>query len=184
MSNGSTSPTKQQPQIQIGEVTIELGDKKNSNFDWRPTKAKYRGKWMRVNLVNGAVHQDFAQMPDIPGIHISINPAKKTAKVTDPLNEERNRNLTLKIKGVVKNCFKVDQGPMQDVLVDNMSPTDIKTWLYWMRRYIDCGYATEVFGKIPSMETIESLEGRIRIGQYDPSAASPKFKELQEASND
>ncbi len=57
------------------ELIIEVGDERNRNIMWAPTKVVLRGRWARANLLPTEMVESIVRLPDIPGIHILISPS-------------------------------------------------------------------------------------------------------------
>ena len=163
----------------IGEVIIEIGCSKNRRMLWPLNKRELRGRWTRTNLLGITMHASMQKMPDIPGIRIVLDCAKRTVAFVDPLNEPRNEELKTKVLGILKEAFRVEYTAEKDVKSENLSATDIKSHLYWMRRFVDNEQAVVVKGALPELEDIEKLEGKTMIQNFNSSQRVAKTLEKQ-----
>lgn len=161
----------------IGEVVIEIADDRNRSVLWPCTKRLLRGRWLRANLLGITMHRDIQTMPDIPGMRVSLNCATKTAKTTDPLNEPRQKELCERLKTVLSELFRIPSGPEKDSEKTNLSPSEVKTWLYWMRRLVDNAQALVISGALPELEDIAKLEGETSIQNWNSSQRVARTRE-------
>lgn len=158
------------------EVTIEIASDQNNSVQFPPTMEILRGRWANSNvLVGQSARNELSRMPDIPGIHIQVSVRQRQARLYDPLAEQPD--LVRKIN----DCYKViegkEGGPMKDRTIKDMTPDDIKTWLFWMARTVEAGQARVVKGTLPSLAEIADLPGKTRIEQFNQSARKRKFLE-------
>lgn len=181
---------KADPYRGMGEITIEIGDDRNRRFLWAPTKQELRGRWSRVNLKPDEATDELSRLPDIPGVHVTVDTRAMVLKITDPLNEPRNAELSRQLSALLKELFRSNNGPEKDKVYNKATPTQVKTWLYWMRRMVDGApeefvkgrrvagpYAKVVVGKLPELEDIAALPGKTAVENYNASARATKFIE-------
>jgi hypothetical protein len=161
----------------LGEILVEIADERNSNVMWPITKVLLRGRWARVNTLGQTMAQVMQPLPDIPGLHVGVDCARKLSKILDPLNEPRNAELVKKIQAVLKEAFRQVYGPEKDVVQEGLSDGEIKSWLYWMRRLVDNGQAVVIKGELPDLKAIRALPGKIAIENYNSSSRAVKFLE-------
>lgn len=167
----------QSPSPRIAEVVIEVASPRNQQFMWPLTQVVLRGRWCRANLPGITMQPALEKMPDIPGMRVLCDPSRRIARVFDPLNEPGNQDLLSRCSRVHTECFRVAAGAEQDVELDSLDDTAVKSWLYWMRRAVDNGMAIVVHGDLPSMTTIEALPGKTRCGAFDSSARAKRYRE-------
>jgi hypothetical protein len=159
---------KQLPQREIRavEFVLEVSDNLNSNRDWPPTQRKLRGAWRHENTRNFALDTDgiFAvlrQMRDIPGMHIRVNTKRKIAEVIDPLADPAKKDLLQNIQSVYEKAWGKKCCPEKPDRYDDMSADEIKTWIYWSRRFLDAQQCVLVSGSVPEMKEIFDMPGKI-----------------------
>jgi hypothetical protein len=125
-----------------GNVTIELGDNRNREMVFGPTKEIYRGRFLQANLFHDEVSTDgFANTPDVPGIWLSVDGMKRTLSVIDPLTLPQFANHWRMIKDFFKLVMHLPpehEVSLQEAkVIENARDTQIKSWLWWMRRLVD-----------------------------------------------
>lgn len=169
----------------IGEVIIEVGDKRNNQKMFSPTRTILRGSWAKANLVSDERVEQVETIPDIPGIRILISPVRRTALIFDPMSLPENTQLNRDVQEAIKKNFGTQCGPMEKIAYEDMSDTAIKTWLYYMRRMVD-GSKTNgvqwtdakiVAGSLPTMAEIKALPGMIEMEHFNASAIKCRYKE-------
>jgi hypothetical protein len=195
--------TQQQPKNAAGwqdKVVIEVADDRNRNPIFPPNRATLRGRWNRANLRGSERVEQLEAFPDLPGSHIALDGRRRQADIYDPLSEdcgdlptclragERAETL-LQAQQVYKRVFNRDCGPHPKTTVKDMTDTDIKTWLYWMRRLVDgtpvltdehhqksggpC--ARVVSGHMPDLDDILKMPGKIRQEFFNSRAGHKAF---------
>jgi hypothetical protein len=173
-SNTATAPQPAKVLPPNGEIVIELGTKQNQKVLFHPTGETFRGRW-EDSMMKGQSSVNFPELqslPDVPGIHISINARQGNGRIYDPLAASEHRALVVKLQAIGK---KIDGKPGAPVLSPDgpserkmeLNVSQVKTWLYWMRILVDSGCAVERKGELPEMEDIEALEGRTQIGSKE-----------------
>jgi len=188
-----TPPRKADSDGFTGDVVIEVGDERNRNIIWSPTKRELRGRWSRVNLTGDELVESLGMLPDIPGMHIIADGRRKRLVILDPLADPKNAELREKVSKIIKESWRREEGPEKTVIIENASDTQIKTWLFWMRRLVEGAPVVQerrgtsggpqakiVSGKLPSYEEIAALPGKTRIEFHNSSHRAVKF--LEEAT--
>ena len=173
--NGSTAtPPPVQQKTRSIEFVIELGDAKNGNHLLPINQRMLRGAWKHENTRNLDLDTDgqFAimrQMRDIPGMCIHVSTSRRSARVFDPLGEPENKDLLENVATVVNKAFAKKCGPDKADHYQDLSADEIKTWLYWSRRFLDARQCTERQGSVPQMSEIMGMPGKIIRGSADES---------------
>lgn len=161
----------------IGEIEVEFADKRNRSKMWPPTRNTYRGAWNKANLIADERSERIEQIPDIPGVRLYISPERKQAIIFDPLSQKENADQCRGIADAIKTQFGSTQGPMETVKYPKLTPSDVKTWLYWLRRMLDNNDIRVITGSVPEMEAIEALPGQTEMGAFDSSPNKCRFRE-------
>jgi len=161
-------------------VTVEIADECNRSVMFHPLQQKLRGRWDSQNVSYKRAHQALARLPNvIPGIQIIVDTNRKTRGYFDPLSKPEHAGTIDLLKQAKEEISGITPGcnPWPAVKFDNSSDSDIKTWLYWMRRLVDNGQAILIGdpASLPSMEEIESLKGDVFVGQFN-TLATRRFK--------
>lgn len=148
------------------EFIIEMGDKKNRTFLNPITQQKMRGRWTRDNHREMDIDHDgqyapLRQLPDLPGISIHVNTGAKRVRVFDPLGEPGNADLLEQVKKIVKLAMKKDGREEKTTVYEDCNEDELKSWLYWARRFVDARQCEVVSGRVPEMKEIMSLPGKI-----------------------
>lgn len=159
------------------EVVIEIGGDRCRQVLWPLSKEPLRGAWRRGNLVGTTMHQIMQAMPDLPGQHVSLDAARKVGRIFDPLNDPRMAEVLRKAQAVHKEAFRTEAGAAEDKRFEHLTDDEVKTWLYYMRRIVDCGEARVVHGELPTLEQLETLPGRTRTECYNSSSRSRRWRE-------
>jgi hypothetical protein len=158
-------------------VVIEFGDSRNRQISFAPTAGVYRGTWSKGNLVPDEMTELIQKIPDFPGVRAAIDPARRSGMVFDPMALPENKELLGQVQRRIKEVFGADQGPERELVVSDLDDTDVKTWLYWMRRLADNKQARVVSGVLPTMEEIRRLPGKRRMEAFNTSSRACKFEE-------
>lgn len=148
--------------------TVELGDEKNRNF-MSPLfgERTLRGRWSMQNQKGGHPDDTFLDMPNLPGMYITVNTEQRLIELTDPLASPRHKALLEKARRVCKARFNKRYGPDKGVRIDNASEDELKNACYWVRRLLDARQATVVSGAVPEMKAIVEMPGSITFEKYD-----------------
>ncbi len=78
--------------------------------------------------------ESLASLPDIPGMHISVDGRKHEMRIFDPLSRPEWAEFESTLKEFFKARFNELSRPEKEIVVVDATNTDIKTWLYWLRR--------------------------------------------------
>jgi hypothetical protein len=181
-------------------VTVELGQTKdvfteedrkpceprNPNISFPPLRSVLRGCWSQDQLVPGERStENLHLMPDIPGQHVAVDGSRRKATVSDPLagNESLLRRISraraalgLHPVGSKATDITVAPEPTQEHVLDD---TGIKTWLYWLRRFVDYGLARVTAGQLPTTDEISRLPGKTRVQCFDSGVRRATYLEDQ-----
>lgn len=175
-----------------GKVVIELGDDRNRMIVFGPTKEKLRGRWDKANLRGDEVTEQMEYIPTIPGLHIELDGRKRQARIYDPLTLPQYKRTLEQARKGHRHVLKRDAHPDDERVKEKMTDTDIKTWLYHMRRLVDgtppvddpvTGRTTGgpqahlVEGTLPSYEEIEALPGKTGQEFYNSSSKRVRWRE-------
>ena len=157
-----------------GEVVIELGTKQNQKVLFHPTGESFRGRWSDAMMKgNSSVNfPELQSLPEIPGIHISLNGREKVGKVFDPLAEAQYKPLVLKLQAIGKKIDGVSGSPVlapdgPSSRQTDLNDSQVKTWYYWMKMLVEVGHAVLRKGTLPSFEEIAEFEGGTNIGSRE-----------------
>ncbi len=166
------------PAQTIPEFIIEFGDKTNSRFRWPIDNVEYRGWWKKANLVRTEFHDHFAPLPDLPGIRMKVNVARKRVETFDPLAAADMLKVKEKAQQVIQQTFGERQGPEEPRVLDKLTDTEIKIYCWWCRRFLDNEQCVEVVGTVPTVEVIRKMPGLITTNNFDLSANARKASDI------
>ncbi len=129
-------------------IVIQLGNKKNQQFYFPPLQENLRGDWVFDNLPRGTTSgRGLQSIPDTPGLQIVLDVEGKTAKLLDPLLFPENASLYDELKNKHEAVFgKTRAWP--DRLLTLRDANDVKTWWYWIKRFVDGGSAKLISGNL------------------------------------
>jgi hypothetical protein len=146
--------------------TIESASAKNRRHLFAPLGQTLRGRWTIAATAGLATSSALATLhanaPEIPGIHVTLDTDKRSARVWDPLKETADgRAIWARIEPVLQqNPTDLPQGkPWPETTRENLSVNDLKTWLFCMRSAVDAGHARMVGTPLPSLEEIRAMPG-------------------------
>jgi hypothetical protein len=168
-------------------VTIEIATKKNSNLLFGPNMERLRGRWSRTNLKGGkSMHAALAEMPDIPGLYLTVDTTKRLLVVSDPLLEtkdgkELNRRLELHLEQFESQFGRMRAKPR--VETEDATDEQIKTWLYWFRRLINNEQARVVSGDVPELKDFAKMPGKVVAEPFN-ILSDKRYKDLGEPKED
>jgi len=179
MADTSTLPRIKTEVETRGQIVIELADAHNSYHTWGPTQERYRGRWLNANVPSQQKDQDGVvdAIGDIPGIRIAVDVSRKRAVIFDALGLPEYADLLEKLTKVWKRARNEDCKPDKSTIKENMSDSDVKSWLRGMRIKLDNNQAIEISGRVPTLEEIERLPGKTRIEYFNSSAKARKYRE-------
>lgn len=157
---------------------VELGDKNNRNF-MSPISGErvLRGAWLKENMPGANPHENFARMPNLPGMHIAVNVAAKKIGILDPLNKSSHKNLLQRAIAVVKAMWGNPMRPEKDQIKADCTPNELKDACYWVRRLLDQRACKVVSGAVPEMADILKMSGTVTFERYDQKAGAKKEKQ-------
>lgn len=165
-----------------GDVTIEISCPRNRSLVFQPTKTILRGRWRRSELFGNELGSEgMDRLPDpIPGLRITLDGRRKTARIFDPLEGEPE--LLKRVSDAIYAMESIRHKVTFEKAVErkDMNETDIKTWLHWMRRALDQNFAFVVSGSLPTEEQIKALPGKTRCCAFSNDRKGRKFKEETE----
>jgi hypothetical protein len=140
---------------ELGEIAIEIDNDNCNNTRFAPLSMEVRGRWSNARIAShggGNWSEDenrlMNQMPEIPGQRIILDCRTGKGRIVDPLSLPANAGLLADAKRIVSNVLHQNMEPVKEVPYDNMTATEIKTWLYWMHRMVDGKIAKLVSGKL------------------------------------
>jgi hypothetical protein len=153
---------------------VEVSSDCNGSLLFTPATKKLRGAWRNSEASRFEAGKDIRQMAyavgDIPGIRIFVDLAQDKCGYYDPLlADKRYEDLAAKLQEYLK---KTPLGPSNGVsftkayLIEKPTPTNLKTWLHWMRQALDSKYVEVPTGKpdLPSLDDIRKMPGRRETG--------------------
>jgi hypothetical protein len=178
---GGSKPDNSANTKRIGQIEIELGCKRNRPKTWAPTRQVLRGHWLKANLTSDERSEALEPIPDIPGIRITIEPERRLAVIYDPLGLPRNIEKLREVSEAFLKFSGQKSTYMESTKHEELSDTDIKTWLYWMARLVKSGDATVTVGELPSLNEISKLRGMTEMGHWDSTVRRNRFRETYEA---
>ena len=165
----------------MAAIVIEIADECNRSVLFHPNQMKLRGRWDSQRVSYKRPHPALAKLPPIiPGIQIRVDIQKKLTGIFDPLSLPENAHIINAIKDARQEVSGISPGhdPWPAINRKDCADTEIKTWLYWMRRLVDEGQAVIVGPEdsLPTLEQLEALKGDIHISQFNVLATRPYRK--------
>lgn len=154
--------------------TLELGSGEvNQMIRVFTMQRTFRGRWSNRNIV---VQHNLSTMPDIPGIHLTVNLRESKVSISDPLNADK------------KLCQKIQQAEGQAALTVSTSgrcgidgfdwpanPDQMKTLLLELTNIVDEGSARVIKGEMPNAQEIAAMSGDELLDPHNVMPGSPMY---------
>lgn len=177
----------------VGEVTIEIdtrdqktGRPTGRNVNWPTPAMTLRGAWPRELMIGVKGMVALEQMPSIPGLRIRFDGRTRTVTVYDPLTLPEHAETLAQLHRCYDQLFQppVTIGPRpqhaghpeKTQAFADQEPTELKTWLWWMRQHVDDGKARVVAGQLPERNDIRRLPGKTLVETFN-SPETTKYLE-------
>ncbi len=167
----------------IPEFTVEVADDNNKQWLCPILNEVLRGRWLRSNCPDQQFTGNLRHMPDTPGIRITVNVVKRAVRVWDPLGDPQNAEIWAKAKAAYKAHFNEEAGVCREIVRHTLNDTDLKTWLYWVRRGIESKSLIVVSGSVPDMEAIRVCPGKTQIEFFNSSQKAIRTLEDKERAH-
>lgn len=160
------------------DFTIEVSSDLCQNVAFPPTKDVLRGRWSKAKVLIGVSSRaELQKIPDIPGIHISLDSIRKVGRIYDILDMPENKSLLEAIRKPYAAVTGQEGGPEKEKIYKDMKDNDVKTWAHWMRRLVERGSAVVVSGILPSESQIAKLPGKTQLEMYRTTSGPKIYKE-------
>lgn len=158
-----------------GNFRIEMGDRLNRNFLWPIDQRLLRGRWTRANIPGVEFDDKFKGMPDLPGILLDVDIDGRTYGMMDPLAHPKNRALLEKAQLIGQRAWGVKMVPefMPDGFLRfrDLTPDQIKSVVFYARRFYDNRQCNVLRGRMPAMDQVFAMPGRVSYENFNSSAA-------------
>lgn len=172
----STAPAR-------GGFVVELGDDNNRMISIMTLKLRLRGTYDPANHRRRQVGA-MAQMPVIPGIHIAVDYAKKTAAIADPLSDPKNRDILREIGQVAEAANMagaVKFGPAKKACtVHQLDAHQFKTLVRELAYKVGKKSPPDAVlrkGRLPEDDEIAAMDGRFLNDPWNTSNEKPKYED-------
>lgn len=152
---------------------IEVFGSKNESIFWPPSSEALRGRFSWQNVSSGRPEEDaITAMPDLPGVVLTVNSAKRLIKKSDPLNDPANARLLARAQKVGKSSRAVGKKMVPDKTVsrEDVSDDELKTAAYWARRLLDVNLVRVIGGVVPDIDAIKAMPGMVNLQTSDTRA--------------
>lgn len=169
VKSGSTVAADTGPKVVFA---IEIAGKLNESVMCPIDQQNCRGRWARKNLIGKTYDGDFAAMPDIPGLCLVVNSARRRVRRFDPLADPQNERILKRAQKIGLTTMGVKFVPSKQKLWEEADADVIKTFCYWAMRLIDSGLAEVVNGHVPTWAEIKTMPGTIQMHQFDSKAGA------------
>lgn len=137
------------------EIVIAIDHPKNSDVYFFPINDSVRSKilpsrsrgtpkpWMQPLMLSG-----------IPGQRIHLDVKASRGRITDELGDPKNEQVAELLQSHREGA------PNKDIEFADLSPEDVQTWLYWMRRLVNDQYQDAETGKLTGT-TAKLIQGTL-----------------------
>lgn len=172
--NGPAGP---QPPTQVPRsFTVEIATDQNNQVLSPIGKILLRGRFAMAAMKGKVPDDRFANCPDIPGMYVTVDWERRTVKITDPLSLKKNAARYQEIAAAVANTGFNRPAPQPEREFTALNEDALKTYTYWVRRWLDARQCVEVEGgRVPSMDAIDKLPGRVERNLLTSSQRRERF---------
>jgi hypothetical protein len=134
-------------------VEIEIDNPRNGCLQFQPLGRSLRGKYHPMRDAEPNAKLLITDYPDgVPGQRLGLDQEAGTAYIADGLHDDTPS------AGQVRDKLKAKGFSLPPAREDlSLSPGDVPTWQYWMRRAVEAGLAKVVKGKLP-----DTIKGKVR----------------------
>lgn len=151
---------------------IEIAGKQNESVMCPIDQQNCRGRWARKNLIGKTYDGEFAAMPDIPGLCLVVNSARKRVRRFDPLADPNNERILKRAQKIGLTTMGVKFVPSKQKLWEDADDDTIKTFCWWAMRLVDSNLCEVVSGHVPTWQEIKTMPGTIQMHQFDSKAGA------------
>jgi hypothetical protein len=137
----------------------------NTYFYSKLFDARFRGRWSSVGLAGKTSEMGLMNLPEIPGIHLAVDPKRRRVRALDPLAWPENEQVLQQANDIFKKINGSQGAPAGDMFVKHPTETHIKTALWEMANWVRDGKAVLVHGHLPAMDKILDAPGQLKIRQ-------------------
>jgi hypothetical protein len=177
----STTPATSSAIVWPSEFVVEIATRLNQNVFFHPVGETLRGRWLTANVSPMSLNSEILKVGDLPGVRIRVDAPRRKADIFDPMGLPEKRDA---LEGFQKRCraelsSMFNEGPLPAKTYQNMSDTDLKTWIYWIRRLVNVNHVEIISGSVPTLEEIEALPGKtmFRLAETRFRNAKPYYRE-------
>jgi hypothetical protein len=153
--------------------TLELGDDGNRMIRVFTMQRTFRGRWSNRNIV---VQHNLSTMPDIPGIHLTVNLRESKVTVSDPLNGDKK--LCAKIRAA-ENQAAITVSQSGRCGIDGfdvpMNADQMKTLLLELASIVKEGSARVIKGEMPNEQEIKAMPGDELMDPHGVTPGQPMY---------
>ncbi len=186
-------------QLTLG--TIEISNSRLGPVMFNPIKEKLRARYRKSALIRDEHTDQTSMLPDeIPGIYITVNLREKWARLVDPLSLPDYKTMLDQITSA-KRSQNVSAGACgfhTYPTYENLSNSELKTWLYEIRKLLDHPYhqskewrdnparkmggpmAIIIQGTLPVRQEIERMPGEIACNFFSNSHTAKRARAVVE----
>jgi hypothetical protein len=177
-------PAKKDNKFAGIQFVIEFASAHNNKTLCPITRREYRGRWVGSNVKNRVPDDNFSRMPDLPGIRIAFDGTNRRVEILDPLELAEYRDILKDAQDVLRSYPGWGDEPEERDSRTDQTDDELKEWAYWARRWIDNQQAEAIGGsRVPEMDAIMSLPGRVRYNQFDMSGKKESYPDMREIPN-
>lgn len=137
----------------------------------------YRGRFEMQNVKGRMPDDRFVNMPDIPGEVILVDGTARVVEVRDPLSDPDARETLKEARAVHRAMNWKEPDPNETKRIDPANDDDLKRHVYWCRRWLDAKQIVVLHGKIPPMDVILLLPGRLEFHSFDQDQERDKHSQ-------
>jgi len=153
--------------------TLELGGDNNQMIRVFTMQRTLRGRWSNRNI---RVQHNLSTMPDIPGVHLTVNLREGKVSVSDPLNADKK--LCQRIRHAENQAsITVSQAGRCgiDSTESQMNPDQMKTLLLELHGLVNDGAARVVSGTMLDLAEIKAMPGDELLDPHGVTPGQPMY---------
>ena len=156
------------------ELVVEMGNDRNDNIMFPPTKDFLRGRWAPAGLAAGerSRGRDPHQLPITPGLYVVVNVKNRLLRIEDPLAQEQHRETLAKLNAVLRGWGEQRRELCPTKEIRAATDEQLATWVHHLRYLVETGNARVIHGA----ELLDKQPpGRVKVDCFSWVWSEPKY---------
>jgi hypothetical protein len=143
-------------------IEIEVDTPNNGDLFFLPAMQRVRGRFLPTRVASEDIGRLVRDFPNgVPGQRIRLDTAAAMGSIIEPLHDEEHAATAAAVeKRLLANAPGNGEVGYDPPVKEHMA--FVPTWLLWMRRAVNAGYARLVKGKLPDADPPEGTKELFR----------------------